>query len=133
MNEINSTPTAAVSERTQVRLSNKCHSILTQMKEDGYLAEMTDGYRLGIALALSMGAQTDDLSAENRNFIAVSTLDPTGEIAAAIRLLVSLEGQSVYGYAERLADWGIKEMQTRFKGGFLDVASLMNTVAETAS
>ncbi len=133
MNEINSTPTAAVSERTQVRLSNKCHSILTQMKEDGYLAEMTDGYRLGIALALSMGAQPDDLSAENRNFIAVSTLDPTGEIAAAIRLLVSLEGQSVYGYAERLADWGIKEMQTRFKGGFLDVASLMNIVAETAS
>jgi hypothetical protein len=133
MSEINSIPTAAVSERTQVRLSNKCHSILTQMKEDGYLAEMTDGYRLGIALALSMGAQLDDLSAENRNFIAVSTLDPTGEIAAAIRMLVSLEGQSVYGYAERLADWGIKEMQTRFKGGFLDVASLMNTAAETAS
>lgn len=116
----------ATSERTQVRLSNKCHSILTQMKEDGYLAEMTDGYRLGIALALSMGAQPDELSAENRNFIAVSTLDPTGEIAAAIRMLVNLNGQGVYGYAERLADWGIKEMQNRFKGGFLDVVSLLS-------
>ncbi len=125
--------TATASERTQVRLSNKGHTILTQMKEDGYLAEMTDGYRLGIALALSMGANPDELSAENRNFIAVSTLDPTGEIAAAIRMLVNLEGQGVYGYAERLADWGIKEMQDRFKGGFLDVSSLMRASAEKSS
>ncbi len=125
--------TATASERTQVRLSNKGHTILTQMKEDGYLAEMTDGYRLGIALALSMGATPGELSAENRNFIAVSTLDPTGEVAAAIRMLVDLEGQGVYGYAERLADFGIKEMQERFKGGFLDVASLMSAAAEMAS
>lgn len=125
--------TATPSERTQVRLSNKAHTILTQMKEDGYLAEMTDGYRLGIALALSMGTTPKELSPENRNFIAVSTLDPTGELAAAIRMLVNLEGQGVYGYAERLADWGIKEMQERFKGGFLDVASLLNASAEKAS
>ena len=97
------------------------------MKEDGYIAEMTDGYRLGIALALSMGVTPDELPTENRNFIAVSTLDPTGELGSAIRMLVNLEGQSAYGYAERLADWGIKEMQDRFKGGFLDVASLMIT------
>lgn len=120
-------------ERTQVRVSNKSHTILTQMKEDGYLAEMTDGYRLGIALALSMGVTPSELPTENRNFIAVSTLDPTGELAAAIRMLVNLEGQGVYGYAERLADWGIKEMQDRFKGGFLDVASLVNAAAEKAS
>lgn len=125
MNDIAITP-----ERTQVRISNKGHAILTQMKEDGYLAEMTDGYRLGIALALSMGATPDELSAETRNFIAVSTLDPTGELGTAIRTLVNLEEQSVYGYAERLADWGIKEMQERFKGGFLDVASLMTSTSE---
>jgi len=117
---------AIATERTQVRLSNKAHTILTQMKEDGYLAEMTDGYRLGIALALSMGVAPGEFPAENKNFIAVSTLDPSGEIAASIRILVDLEGQSVYGYAERLADWGIKEMQDRFRGGFLDVAKLMD-------
>lgn len=127
------TVTAAVPERTQVRLSNRGHTILTQMKEDGYLAEMTDGYRLGIALALSMGASPGELPAENRNFIAVSTLDPMGDVAAAIRMLVNLEGQGVYGYAERLADFGIKEMQERFQGGFLDVASLGNAAAERAS
>lgn len=125
--------TAITSERTQVRLSNKGHAILTQMKEDGYLGEMTDGYRLAIALALSMGTTPDELSVESRNFIAVSTLDPTGELAAAIRTLVNLEGQSAYGYAERLADWGIKEMQERFKGGFLDVASLMISASEKVS
>lgn len=130
---MNEATTATGSERTQVRLSNKSHTILTQMKEDGYLAEMTDGYRLGIALALSMGVTPGELSTENRNFIAVSTLDPTGDLAAAIRMLVNLEGQGVYGYAERLADWGIKEMQDRFKGGFLDVASLVSAAAEKAS
>ncbi|MEQ9899892.1 hypothetical protein ABRP59_09680 [Pectobacterium punjabense] len=130
---MNDTATPIVSERTQVRLSNKGHTILTQMKEDGYLAEMTDGYRLGIALALSMGATPGELSTENRNFIAVSTLDPTGELAAAIRMLVHLKGQGVYGYAERLADWGIKEMQERFKGGFLDVASLVTSATEQVS
>jgi hypothetical protein len=120
-------------ERTQVRLSNKAHSILIQMKEDGYIAEMTDGYRLGIALAISMGVTPDELPTENRNFIAVSTLDPTGELGSAIRMLVNHEGQSVYGYAERLADWGIKEMQERFKGGFLDVASIMNVAEDKVS
>ena len=129
---MNEATTSTTSERTQVRLSNRGHTILTQMKEDGYLAEMTDGYRLGIALALSMGVIPEDLPAENRNFIAVSTLDPTGEIGAAIRILVNLEGQSVYGYAERLADWGIKEMHERFKGGFLDVVSLVHAAAEKA-
>jgi len=118
---------SAISERTQVRATNKSHRFLMQMKEDRYIEEMTDGYRLGIALALSKGVTPNELSAaDTRNFIAVSTLDPKGEIAAAIRMLVSLEGQSVYGYAERLADWGIKEMQERFKGGFLDVGSLIN-------
>lgn len=125
--------TAPVSERTQVRLSNTAHAILTQMKEDGYIAEMTDGYRLGIALALSMGVTPGDLPAENRNFIAVSTLDPMGDLASAIRMLVSLEGQGVYGYAERLADFGIKEMQERFQGGVLDVASLINAAAKGVS
>ena len=127
---MNNASTANNSERTQVRLSNICHTILTQMKEDGNLAEMTDGYRLGIALAISMGVIPEELSSENRNFIAVSTLDPTGELATAIRMLVNFEGQGIYGYAERLADWGIKEIQQRFKGGLLDVVSLIDAAEE---
>jgi hypothetical protein len=103
------------------------------MKENGELAEMTDGYRLGIALAIAMGVIPEELSSENRNFIAVSTLDPTGELAVAIRLLVNPEVQGIYGYAERLADWGIKEIQDRFKGGLLDVVSLIEAAAEKVS
>lgn len=130
---MNSSTSTVGSERTQVRLTNRGHSILTQMKEDGYVAEMTDGYRLAIALALSMGTTPEELPPDSRTFIAVSTLDPTGDLAAAIRMLVNLEGQSVYGYAERLAEWGIVEMQERFQGGFLDVASLMSAAVDKAS
>jgi hypothetical protein len=116
---------SAVNEPAQLRLSNKAYAILVRMKEDSCLDDMVDGYRLGIALALASGATPLDFPSESRNYIAVSTLDPNAEIAAAIRLLVNLQGQSVYRYAERLADWGIKEMEERFGGGFLDVASLM--------
>ncbi len=119
-------------EPTSVRLSNKANTILSQMKEDGHLAEMSDGYRLGIALALSQAVSPPELPPDSKTFIAVSGLDPEQEIAAAIRALVNLEGQSVYRYAEKLADWGVMHMHDRFKGGQLDVAALIDTVAKVS-
>ena len=117
-------------EPTSVRLSSKANTILSQMKDDGYLAEMSDGYRLGIALALSQAVSPPELPPDSKTFIAVSGLDPEQEIAVAIRALVNLEGQSVYRYAEKLADWGVMHMHDRFKGGQLDVAALIDTVTK---
>jgi hypothetical protein len=121
------------SEPTSVRLSAKANTILAQMKEDSYLAEMSDGYRLGIALALSQAITPPELPPDSKTFIAVSGLDPEQEIATAIRALVSLEGQSVYRYAERLADWGVMHMHEQFKGGQLDVSALIGNLVKTGS
>lgn len=113
----------SVTEPTMIGLSEKAHTLLSQMKEDNFLAEMADGYRLGIGLALAQGIEPDDVP-QRRTVFSVATIDPNQEIAAAIRALIDLKGGSVYRMAERLADWGIIELQRRFDGGPIDVASL---------
>jgi hypothetical protein len=113
----------SVTEPTMIGLSEKAHTLLSQMKEDNFLAEMADGYRLGIGLALAQGIEPDDVP-QRRTVFSVATIDPNQEIAAAIRALIDLKGGSVYRMAERLADWGIFELQRRFDGGPIDVASL---------
>lgn len=112
-------------EPTSVGLSEKAHTLLSSMKEDGYISELTDGYKLAIGLALANGITPGEVPAPKRTILAVSGLDPEQEIATAIRSLVDLEDGSVYRYAERLAEWGVMEMAARFKSGFLDVAALI--------
>jgi hypothetical protein len=114
-----------ITEPTSIGLSEKAHSILSQMKEDEYILELTDGYKLAIGLALANDIKPNEVPAPKRTILAVSGLDPDQEIATAIRSLVNLEGGSVYRYAERLAEWGVMEMASRFKGGFLDIASMI--------
>jgi hypothetical protein len=112
-------------EPTSVGLSEKAHTLLSSMKEDGYISELTDGYKLAIGLALANGITPGEVPAPKRTILAVSGLDPEQEIATSIRSLVDLEDGSVYRYAERLAEWGVMEMAARFKSGFLDVAALI--------
>lgn len=114
----------SVTEPTMIGLSEKAHALLTQMKEDNFLAEMADGYRLGIGLALAQGIEPDDVP-QRRTVFSVATIDPDQEIAAAIRALIALKGGSVYRMAERLADWGVIELAKRFDGGPIDVATLV--------
>ena len=114
----------SVTEPTMIGLSEKAHSILTRMKEDNFLAEMADGYRLGIGLALAQGIEPEDVP-QRRTVFSVATIDPDQEIAAAIRALIDLKGSSVYRMAERLADWGVIELAKRFDDGPIDVGALV--------
>lgn len=113
----------SVTEPTMIGLSEKAHALLSQMKEDKFLEEMADGYRLGIGLALAQGIEPDDVP-QRRTVFSVATIDPDQEIAAAIRALIDLKSGSVYRMAERLADWGVIELAKRFDGGPIDVVSL---------
>jgi hypothetical protein len=115
----------SATEPTMIGLSEKAHALLTQMKEDNFLAEMADGYRLGIGLALAQGIEPEDVP-QRRTVFSVATIDPDQEIAAAIRSLVDLKGGSVYRMAERLADWGVMELAKKFDGSPIDVGALVN-------
>lgn len=113
-----------VNEPTMVGLTDRAHALLKQMKEDNYLAEMADGFRLGIGLALANGIDPPEVPGLRTTF-SVATIDPEQELTTAIRALIDLQGGSVYRMAERLADWGIHEMAKRFDGGPLDIPSLV--------
>jgi hypothetical protein len=114
----------SVTEPTSIGLSEKAHALLTQMKEDNFLAEMADGYRLGIGLALAQGVEPDEVP-QRRTVFSVATIDPDQEIAAAIRALIDIKGGSVYRMAERLAEWGVIELAKQFDGSPIDVATLV--------
>lgn len=112
-------------ERSKIGLSVRAHALLAQMKEDGYIAEMADGYRLAIGLALAKGVVPPDVTERKIIPFSVSTIDPELEIAAAIKALIDLKGEAVYRMAERLAEWGVIELFNRFDGGPLDIVSLL--------
>lgn len=114
----------SIIEPTMIGLSEKTYAILNQMKEDNYLAETADGYRLGIGLALAQGGRLLDVPSR-RTVFSVATIDPDREIAAAIRALMDLQDGSVYRMAEKLAEWGVIELANRFDCGPIDIASLL--------
>ncbi len=115
-----------MSEPTMIGLSERVHLVLTQMKEDGHFNEMADGYRLGIALALAHGVIPGEVPTPRKTVFSVATIDPDQEIAAAIRALGQLDGGSVYRLAERLAEWGVSELASRFETGPIDVSGLIS-------
>lgn len=115
----------SITEPSNIGLSDHAHALLSQMKEDNFLAEMADGYRLGIALALSQGVDPPEVPMPRHTFYTVATVDPDQDIASAIRALMDLEGGSVYRMAERLADWGVRHLAERFDSGPIDVAALI--------
>jgi hypothetical protein len=115
-----------MSEPTMIGLSERVHTLLSQMKEDGHFNEMADGYRLGIALALAHGAIPGEVPTPRKTVFSVATIDPEQDIAAAIRALGQVDGGSVYRYAERLAEWGVGELSARFETGPIDVLSLIS-------
>ena len=112
-------------EPTMIGLSEHAHALLSRMKEDKQLAEMADGYRLGIALAIFEGVEPPEVPVPRTTVFSVATIDPEQEIAAAIRALARLNGGSAYRMAERLADLGIRRLADTFGGGPIDVAALV--------
>ncbi len=123
----------STSEPTMIGLSERTHAVLTQMKEDGYLAEMADGYRLGIALALAKSVVPPEVPSPRKTVFSVATIDPDQDVATAIRSLAKLEGGSTYRMAERLAEWGINEIHNMFDGGPIDIADILGAAKYKSS
>lgn len=115
-----------VSEPTTIGLSERTHGLLKRLKADQHFAEMVDAYRLGIALALAEGVLPDDPPTPRATIFSVATLDPERELGTAISSLIDVGDIPVYRWAERLAEWGVKELAIRADSGDLDVSLLIN-------
>lgn len=117
-------------EPTQIGLSEKAHAHLKRLKEDGYFAEMVDAYRFGIAYGLSKGIEPPEVPSPRTTVFGVTTVDPEGSIAFAIKALSDDKETSIYKIAEKLADWGVCELAEQSKNGSLDVAEIVKNTTQ---
>lgn len=124
--------TTTANEPTMIGLSERTHPLLKRLKDDGHFAEMADAYRFGIALALAHGVQPDEISGARQTVFSVATIDPDREIATAIRSILGDDGSSIYRRAERLAEWGVRELARRSEDGEIDFAGLLCEAARLA-
>jgi len=116
-----------VIEPTNLGLSEKSHSRLKQLKEEGHFLEMRDAYRFGIALALSKGIVPPQVPSPKATIFGVASLDPDRTIYTAVNLLIDTENQSVYLMAERLAEWGVNFIFEKSQVGQIDVVGLIES------
>ncbi len=115
-----------INEPSTIGLSEKAHTILTKLKEDGYFAEMLDGYRFGISLALSKNIIPDEISGSKQTTFNIGSLDSDKSIYKAIKLLLDTKDIPVYRWAERLAEWGVLELGKKAESGDIDFSEIIN-------
>lgn len=112
-------------ELTNLGLSDKTHGYLKNLQEDGHFSEMRDAYRFAIALALSKGVTPNELPSPRTNIFGVATIDPDKHIYNSIKLLLNIKNESVYKWAERLAEWGVEELHKMTEKGRIDFVQLV--------
>lgn len=119
---------ATVNEPITIGLSETAHVLLKHLAEDkrnGHFAEMADAYRLGIGLALARGVIPDEISTPRATIFNIGTLDPDRLIYSAIKLLANTGETPVYRWAERLAEYGVRELAAQAEAGTLDLGQLL--------
>ena len=118
-------------EPITIGLSQTAHGKLQRLKEDGYFAEMADGYRFAVALALAHGVSVPRLGGSRVTIFNVGSLDPDRSVHIAVSALREEVDEPVYRTVERLAEWGVDELYRRVQDqGRLSVAEI---VAEAES
>lgn len=118
---------------TTVGLSEDADDLLNQLKEQGVFAEKLDGYRFAISLAAASGVVPTEIG-KRKTLFNIGSLDPGQLIRSAIEALyeTDLATTSVYRIAERLADWGVREMYEQMSQGQLDFVQILEGIDETS-
>src|SRR4051794_12244858 len=118
-----SDPTSDIS---QVGASEATSSILKELVDLGHINELSDGYRLGIAVALSFGRTPRSGSrAGRKTMLSASGLDPDGAIKAAVREIYREAAKWPYRAAEDLAEQGVDILKKEMEGNEISFAELM--------
>ncbi len=120
---------AEAKDAVTVGLTDQTHRMLRQLKEDGVFGEMRDGYRLGIALAIS----NDIIAPEEIStgtFLNAGSLDPDNTLRDVITELYPEAAGRPYAYAERLAEAGVAEMGRLHRAGEVRFGELFDLAGE---
>lgn len=124
----------SITEPTTLGLSQTAHNKLKWLKEEQYFRELLDGYRFAIALALAQGIDPPDIKEKRTTIFNIGTADPDQSLKQCIQVIMGdrIQGIPIYKMAERLAEWGINELesQARSSGG-IDFVTLLDQASET--
>lgn len=121
-----------MNEPTMIGLSEEAHRHLQRLKEDGHFREMLDAYRFGIGLALAEGVLPPEIS--SKTVFSVATVDPNQTMKTAIGTIMgdSVGDVPLYRMAERLADWGVRELYKQAERGEIDVVAIFDAIGGSA-
>jgi hypothetical protein len=121
-----------VNEPTMIGLSEEAHRQLQRLKEDGHFREMLDAYRFGIGLALAEGIIPSEIS--SKTVFSVASVDPNQRMKSAIQTIMGdkVKDVPVYRMAERLADWGVRELFKHSQNGDIDVVAIFDSFERSA-
>lgn len=119
-----------VQEITTIGLSKAGDDKLDALKESGVFAEKMDGFRFAVALALAQGVIPPELP-DRSPFLNVGSLDRDHTLRDAVEMLMpdQLRDTTPYRLIERLADWGVGELDAQSRAGEIDFAALFDQVA----
>lgn len=112
-------------EPTTIGLTNFTHKKLQRLKEEGYFAEMQDAYKFAIALALAYGQIAGQPKDSRQTIFNVGTLDPDKSLFDSVRALATVPDEPVYKTAERLAEWGVEEIDKEVRDGTTSIGELL--------
>jgi len=120
-----------ISDVATVGASDATAATLNELSDLGHIDELSDGYRLGIAVALSFGRTPRPSARKGRKtMLSVSGLDPDGAIKAAIREVYSDAASWPYRAAEDLAEQGVEILKSCMEGEDLSFAEVMVRLRE---
>lgn len=116
---------------TTIGLSSSGNDKLDALKESGVFAEKMDGFRFAVALALAQGVVPPELK-DRSPFLNIGSLDPEQTLKRAVETLLpdQLANTTPYRLIERLAEWGVSELDAQSRAGELDFSELFDQVSD---
>lgn len=109
-------PTA--SDKSQIGLSTSAAADLDYLQEELKLVNRLDAYRLAVAVALRKELVPSEAALSRTTaYSATGTLDPDGQIRAAVLALRTDHDGRPYALVERLAEAGLRDIRTHVESG----------------
>jgi hypothetical protein len=126
---MNSVDLPAEKDLVQIGASQESREVLETLKDAGHIADLMDGYRLAIALAIGFGREPSLAVRERKTMFAVGNLDPDNAIREAIREIYPQARTVPSRAAEDLAEQGLAIAKEKYlQGEDLSFAEILGAV-----
>ena len=121
-------------EPTTIGLSQSAHNKLKWLKEEKYFRDLLDGYRFAIGLALAQGIDPPEVEKTGTIF-NIGTVDPDQSLKQCIQIVMGdrIQGIPIYKMAERLAEWGVNELESQARSRGIDFIALLDQANEVGN